>query len=218
MQCFDEPFWIDKFEVMNAQFRAVTGGEPPTYRNGDLIPVNNINWFDARDFCQLRDARLPTEREWEYAARGPDSLTYPWGNTFISNAAVYGRSYDAGHEPIIDEGGNPLRPQGASWVGAVDMAGNVWEWTSTRYDDVDSSDVFTLELQGLYPYPYTKDDGRERDETVEEHEARLAIYTARVLRGGGYGVHASLLRAAIRDWYNPGSANFDIGFRCALSE
>ena len=216
LQCFDEPFWIDKFEVTNAQYRAIYGEEPPSEFADNLNPVDSIAWFDARDFCQMRTTRLPTEREWEYAARGPDSLTYPWDNTFISDAAVYNRPPSAGHLPVMDADGEPLRPQGASWVGAIDMAGNVWEWTSTRYDDLDYSRQ-SFDFQGLYPYPYVASDGRERDETVEEFEARIPIYTLQVVRGGGFLDTAPFLRSALRDWRNPLSESNYTGFRCVRS-
>jgi formylglycine-generating enzyme required for sulfatase activity len=214
LQCFDAPFWIDKFEVTSAQYTAIAGGEPPSQFMDDLNPVDSMNWFDARDFCRMRDARLPTEREWEYAARGPDSLTYPWGNTFISDGLVFSRPPDAGPLPVMDADGNPLRPQGASWVGAVDMSGNLWEWVNTRYDDVDFSTQL-FDYQMLYPYPYVADDGRESDETAEEFEARLPIYTLRVLRGGAFSNSDSNLRGPIRDADNPTVTNDGNGFRCA---
>ncbi len=216
IQCFDEPFWIDKFEVTQAQYREVTGETPEVEFEGELNPVDSINWFDARDYCDQREARLPTEREWEYAARGPDSLTYPWGNAFIEGAAIYNRPSSAGHLPVMDADGNPLRPEGASWVGAMDMAGSVWEWTSTRYDDLDYSQQL-FDFQGLYPYPYVVDDGRESDETVREFEDRIPIYTTRVLRGGGFGNADAFLRSAIRYWGLPFVEDSNDGFRCSRS-
>ena len=106
--CFDAPFWIDVYEVTNAQFG--TSGQ----FDGDDRPREMMNWQRALAYCQSRGARLPTEAEWEYAARGPDSLIYPWGNAFIADNVVYflnseNRTWDVGS-----------RPQGVSWVGAYD--------------------------------------------------------------------------------------------------
>lgn len=216
LQCFEKPFWIDKFEVTNVQYIAISGEEPPSAYSGDLNPVDSITWFDARDFCKLRNARLPTEVEWEYATRGPDSLIFPWGNTVISGGAVYDRPPDAGTLPVMDANGNPLRPHGASWVGAVDLAGNVWEWVSTRYDDLDFSQQ-SYDFLKLYPYPYIADDGRESDETMEEMIARFPIHTLRVLRGGGFANSDSNLRGAVRDGDNPAVVSDVNGFRCARS-
>jgi formylglycine-generating enzyme required for sulfatase activity len=84
--CFDEPFWIDKYEVTNAQYGS-TGCED--WSSEPDQPRNCVSWFDTRDFCAARDAHLPTEAEWEYAARGPDALVYPWGNEWNSQLAVW---------------------------------------------------------------------------------------------------------------------------------
>lgn len=132
-RCFTQPFWIGRTEVSNAQYGAYG------YWSLPVQPRENVTWFQARTFCESRGARLPTEAEWEYAARGPDGLVYPWGDTFVGNNATYG--HNAGQQTgfVIE------KPGGLSWVGAYHMAGNVWEWTST------------LEM----PYPYYPDDGRE---------------------------------------------------------
>jgi formylglycine-generating enzyme required for sulfatase activity len=116
----------------------------------------------------------------------------------------------------MDAGGRALRPQGASWAGAVDMAGNVWEWMSTRYDDVEYSGQL-FNYQGLYPYPYVAEDGRETDETAAEFEARLPVFTLRVLRGGAFENSDSNLRGPIRDGDNPTVLSNLNGFRCARS-
>lgn len=135
-QCFDEPFWIDQYEVTNAQYGS-TGCK--TYAFQPAQPRNCISWMDARDFCESREARLPTEAEWEYAARGPSNLVYTWGNDFLGDNTVY----------LDNSGGQTAavgsRSNGVSWAGAYDLSGNVWEWTSTLYRD----------------YPYTTTDGRE---------------------------------------------------------
>ncbi len=72
-QCFDQPYWIDHYEVTNKQYAS------EGYFKGDNRPRDSVTWFDAHDFCEKRGARLPTEREGEYATRGPDNLIYPWG-------------------------------------------------------------------------------------------------------------------------------------------
>jgi len=219
-QCFTEPFYIDRYEVTQAQFAGLEGEMAEDFAfPGEDRPVENINWFEARDFCLARDARLPTEREWEYAARGPDSLTYPWGNTFVPENVVYNRVESQGTADVVDADGNPARPGGASWVGALDMSGNVMEWTSTRYDDLDFSQS-TLNYQGLFLYPYRENDGREADETRAAFDQRVeeqSFYTLRVVRGFSWANADSDLRGAARFG---GFADFDVniyGFRCARS-
>ncbi len=184
--CFDQPFWIDKTDVTQAQFKQFGGQAANSPGDvGDNRPVENITWFEAHDFCEnKRDARLPTEAEWEYAARGPDDLIYPWSNTWDPAKAVWGTGGTA------DVGS---KPAGASWVGALDMSGNVWQWVSTLYK----------------PYPYNKDDGRESESDTRSN---------RVLRGGAWNYgDTDNLRAASRYDNAPSSANLNYGFRCASS-
>jgi formylglycine-generating enzyme required for sulfatase activity len=124
------PFWIDTYEVAGA----------------DRLPIDNITWAEAQQQCEQRGARLPTEAEWEYASRGPDGWTYPWGYTYDgSKLNVCDKScFDAPDQRYswADQSYNDKYPQrapvgsfpsGRSWVGAEDMAGNLWEWTSTIY-------------------------------------------------------------------------------------
>lgn len=128
--CFDAPFWIDRYEVSNAQFNRLGGvAENPSAWTDDELPREQITWYEARDFCQQRDARLPTEAEWEYAARGPHSPIFPWGNAPDVNRVVSGESSGYRTAPVGS------RPDGQSWVGAYDMSGNVWEWVSSPYTD-----------------------------------------------------------------------------------
>ena len=184
------PFWLDKTEVIQAQF--VANGGVKARANGftgDNRPVERITWFEADAYCrEQRGGRLPTEAEWEFAARGPNGLVYPWGNEFVAANAVY--SENSGSQTA--EVGS--KPSGASWVGALDLSGNVWEWTASLYE----------------PYPYRTDGTPERD-TGNSTDVR------RVLRGGSWINIDINLRAAYRSNVAPGSFYGNIGFRCALS-
>ena len=140
--CFDEPFWMDRTEVTNAQYVSIGCEDTSSQPNQ---PRNCVNWFDARAFCESRGARLPTEAEWEYAARGPDGLIYPWGNGFIADNVAYEDNTGG----LLAAVGS--RPGGISWVGAYGLSGNAGEWTSTIYQS----------------YPYNRHDGRENDADVD---------------------------------------------------
>ncbi|MFC1959732.1 SUMF1/EgtB/PvdO family nonheme iron enzyme [Chloroflexota bacterium] len=186
IQTFAEPFWIDKYEVTNARFGS-TGCEQ--YSSEPDQPRNCVDWFDAQAFCEARGTRLPTEVEWEYAAQGPDSLIYPWGNEFVGDNVIYEDSPEYGNTNTAPVGS---RPGGVSWVRALDMSGNIWEWTNSLYES----------------YPYDATDGRERD-TGDSTDVW------RVLRGGSFGSASDYLRTAFRYGISPASENFYFGFRCA---
>jgi iron(II)-dependent oxidoreductase len=195
--CFYEPFWIDRFEVSNVQFNQFRGIVP----SSDTVlnrPLGDISWTEARDYCRLRGARLPTEAEWEYAARGPENRIYPWGNEFPSaeSAAQHlvSSQYVEQKEPL--EIGEAHRLLGMSWVGAYDMSGNVAEWVSSH----------------AMPYPYIPIDGRE-DHTGERESA-----VQHVLRGGAWDNDQTALRAASRIGYLPSLSTPDFGVRCARSQ
>ena len=185
--CIDAPFWLDVTEVTQGQFAALAGvaSRPPAF-TGEALPVEQISWFEARDFCAARGGRLPTEAEWEFAARGPEGWIYPWGNEFVGDNAVYAENSGG----AANEAGRMTG--GASWVGALDMAGNVREWTSSAYQ----------------PYPYRAEDGREID---------LGRQTdvERVVRGGSWKTSSLDLRGASRLDVFPVNTVDHIGFRCA---
>lgn len=203
--CFDNAFWIDRLEVSRSQYNVcVLAGacgetaDNPYSTRGDQ-PINNVSWSNARAYCEWRGARLPTEPEWEYAARGPDSRIYPWGDQFNPDYLVYIGNSNFSTAPV---GTQP--PESASWVGALDMAGNVWEWVSTAYSSAD----FTV----TYAYPYTVDDGRE-DLTATD--------VRRVTRGGSFNDDENNPRSAHRGWLHPTEMTEGhqlVGFRCAASE
>ena len=189
-QCFDAPFWIDKTEVTQAQFARLGGVKANDNRfTGDDRPVERITWFEARDFCELRGGRLPTEAEWEYAAGGVESWVYPWGDIWDGDHTIHSGNSNS---QTADVGS---RPSGASWVGALDMSGNVWDWTNSLYE----------------AYPYDVDDGRERD-------TENSTDVLRVLRGGSWLFFSSdYLRVAVRGRLDPHGRSFGRGFRCVLS-
>jgi iron(II)-dependent oxidoreductase len=179
-QCFDAPFWIGRYEVTNAQY-----GSSGRF-SGDQRPRETITWLQARDFCEARGLRLPTEREWEYAARGPDALFFPWGDAWNASNAVWNRRSDLGTANVGS------LPAGRSWVGADDMIGNVWEWTSSVFED----------------YPYDPNDGREQISNDG--------IISRALRGGSWDVtNIDFLRAAARSRRFDSSGDNDLGVRCA---
>lgn len=183
--CFDEPYWIDKFEVTNEQFNAFDGQavKAPLWTE-DLQPRGNISWFEANDFCELRGGYLPTEVEWEYAARGPSNLIYPWGDEFVPDNLVFGGN--SGGEPA--EVGSI--PEGASWVGAMDMAGNFWEWTHSAY---------------TYAYPYDPAAENPENPNIE-----------RITRGRSYGnENAHAFRMSNRSRELPDAVIPNYSFRCA---
>jgi formylglycine-generating enzyme required for sulfatase activity len=193
-----DAFWLDQTEVTNAQYaRCVDDDacEPSDWAddadyNGDDYPVVGVSWNDAVAYCTWAGAGLPTEAQWEYAARGPEGRIYPWGDAF---ECEYGNFYDEGgscdgYELTASVGSFP---DGASWVGVLDMAGNVWEWVADWY--------------GEYP------SGRQENPTGPE----TGEY--RVLRGGGWNTSARDGRATPRDRLTPTSWGDDVGFRCAIA-
>lgn len=178
-QCFSQPFYIDRFAVSNRQF----GSEG--YFSGDSRPREMVNWQEAAAHCEARGARLPTEAEWEYAARGPMNPVYPWGDDFVDDNVVSSWRTTARQTEAVG-----AKPEGASWVGAINMSGNVWEWTSTLYD----------------AYPYDDADGREDAE----------LPGLRVVRGGACCSYVIAdVRAGYRFAVDPFMADPNIGFRCA---
>jgi formylglycine-generating enzyme required for sulfatase activity len=193
LQCFREPFWIDLYEVTNGRYGSAG------WWHGVDQPRESVPWYEADAYCRTRGGRLPTEVEWEYAARGPDNLVFPWGNTFDGTRLNFcdvhclnpgaDPSYDDGYQTTAPVGSYP---SGASWVGALDMAGNVWEWVSSV----------------LFAYPYDPLDGREVG--VEEDYA-----TFREVRGGGRLDPSYVVRSANRNQRVPTQSTALYGFRCA---
>ena len=189
-------FEIGRTPVTNAQYEAfvaATSVRPPSEWGGPTVradrrdhPVTSVDWHEARAFCAWASVRLPTEVEWERAAAGPAGRSYPWGEAEPdATTAWFGqRGDDAGTVPV-----GAFRA-GASVEGALDVAGNVWEWTASLHR----------------PYPYRPGDGREDP----------AAAGPRVLRGGSFrSPGAVYLRCAFRSRSYPTRRREHIGFRVA---
>jgi formylglycine-generating enzyme required for sulfatase activity len=184
-------FYLDLCPVTHAQyaaFVAATGYQPrhwKAHQGGRQLAAVNLSWEEARLYAEWAGKRLPTEAEWEKAARGLDGRLYPWGNTFDARrASVLGNDY------------NRVSPvgqfsAGASPYGMLDMAGNVWEWVA---------DWYGADYYGRSPVQDPR--GPERG----EH---------RVLRGGAWICHPRYLRTTQREHQAPSHCSRFIGFRCA---
>ena len=149
-------------------------------------PVIYVDWHMAETFCEWRGARLPTEAEWEKAARGTGEHIYPWGNSIDCSFA----NYLGGEKGCVNDTARiGSYEDGKSIYGGYDMAGNVWEWVSSLYR----------------PYPYSSTDGRQDSKASGN----------RVLRGGAWNVDGSAVRSSLRFQNDPTSSDGVIGFRCA---
>jgi formylglycine-generating enzyme required for sulfatase activity len=194
-------YYLAKAPVTNAQYAAFvqSGYPPPTHwagwqqapRSMENHPVVYVSWHDAIAYCRWlaeitgTPYRLPSEAEWEKGARGSDGRIYPWGNRWDAKQCNTREGGKDDARPV------DAYPQGASPYGLLDMAGNLWEWCSSLYQD----------------YPYNSDDGRED----------LEAESLRVLRGGSWGIGQYVARCACRPRLSPDSRSISTGFRVAAS-
>lgn len=181
-------FYMDKFEVSNGQLERVI----PDHKDrrgtsqGDKDPAVNVTWEEAQTYCRSVGLRLPSEAEWEKAARGTDGRTFPWGEQEARATLMNYKGAGSGKPVPVDS-----HPEGASVYGALNMAGNVWEWTSDWYDPT--------WYQKLNPGAYSGPASGQR----------------KVIRGGSFADDASDARTSNRASAAPGSGAPKIGFRCA---
>ena len=190
-------FYLDTFEVTNgrfAQFVAAIQSEPPWGFADQETPVLHaeqpvrwVNWLEAWGYCLWAGKRLPTEAEWEKAARGPEGRLYPWGNDPPTAAhAVFGLT--EGDETVAPIG---HRAPGRSPYGIHDLAGNLYEWVSDWYDE----DFYA--------------------QTPRHNPRGPGAGTAKVQRGGSYINQPYRLRSAFRTKGDPTEHDPHVGFRCA---
>lgn len=181
------PFEMMATEVTARMFRAFTAlmEDQPVWSMSPDQPVAVVNWAEAQKFCQAIGGRLPTEAEWEYAARGGrDGAIYPWGDQPPDDRP--GTANGAAFEGDSPRAVKTFRPNA---FGLYDMAGNVWEWVADWYSVLDADPVRD---------PKGGDGGGFR-----------------VVRGGSYGDDQSNLRVSNRNPNRPASRNVNVGFRCA---
>ncbi len=195
-----DAFYLDKYEVTNARyekFMEETGHPMPKFWeqldmtvHGEL-PVIGVSWQDAKAYCEWAEKRLPTEAEWEYAARGTDRRRYPWGNAAPSeHLANYGKKwshkfYNDRLEPVTSH------EAGKSPFGIYNMAGNVFEWVADWY-----------EIKYYHRSP-------------ERNPPGPAEGDLKVMRGGSWNFASEYIRTTSRMKLKPIEREADLGIRCA---
>jgi formylglycine-generating enzyme required for sulfatase activity len=196
-------FWIDQHEVTNGDYQKCVAAQqceapasgysdrhPDGYYNNPEFanyPVAYVGWAEADRYCRWAGKRLPTEAEWEKAARGTDGRSFPWGNTYDPARVTSSFNLEL-VTTAVDR-----HPDGASPYGAVDMAGNVWEWVADWY----AEDTYTRSPRVNPTGPVTG--------------------TSHVVRGGGYGSFDAAQRTSLRRDLEDDQRVPYVGFRCARS-
>ena len=246
-------FYIDQFEVTHIEYKRfidATGyPPPPSWTEGkyaydaDFYPIVEVTWWDAMAYARWAGKRLPTEAEWEKAARGTDGRRYPWGNDYDSHLANTGRFFVPVNAHL----------EAASPYGVVNMAGNASEWTGSVYvpypdlvavlpaefggadnsgrisrqrllvDRLQEPKVEKLEPKKQAPQTEEEMELAREDSLRSANDPRLQFlrpeelvdHRPRVCRGGSINAYPLYLRCANRSSEGPNSRWYNIGFRCA---
>jgi formylglycine-generating enzyme required for sulfatase activity len=191
-----DDYYIDKFEVTNEMYLeciqaggCTSGGSSRIYNDTWIgHPVMDVTWYESQDYCAWRGGRLPTEAEWEKAARGTDERIFPWGDEPVT--CELARFGECGWFTV------PVgqHPDGVSPYGVHDMAGNAWEWTQDWYD------------QDYYNYsPAENPTGPEEDTGWKS------------TRGGAWFYQGGLMTSIWRNHAPPSVAYSYLGFRCVIA-
>jgi len=212
-----DAFYMDVYPVTNAQYRAfmdATGRDAPRYWddsdfNAPEHPVVGVSWYDAAAYAQWAGKRLPTEAEWEKAARGGlEGKRFPWGDddpdgtrcNFADRNTDYSwsdKNADDGYQYTSPVGVYPL-----NGYGLYDMAGNVWEWCMDEYD--------------AEYYRESPEENPVSGGVVSfANDNFTNVKNSRVVRGGAWNYDPSCLRSAYRNYKSPTLTDDDVGFRCA---
>jgi formylglycine-generating enzyme required for sulfatase activity len=223
-----DAFWLDRTEVTNTMYKkCVDAGkckEPDNliYYNDPQFadhPVAFVSWANAVDYCSYVDRRLPTEAEWEKAAIWDpvknEKLVYPWGNEYDCSKGNFDDETKLDASLMQDGSANcdgfdltaPVGsfPQGASPHGALDMAGNIWEWVHDAYIEVDPLTGSIVNYYAISP-------------TANPQGVDPSITEYRSMRGGSWNWTFGYGRSAYRLWYGKDDRYDAVGFRCAASE
>lgn len=195
-----DAFWMDRTDITNKMYAlcvnagacSAPGGtssfaHSSYYGNSefDNYPVIHVDWTMANTYCKWAGRQLPTEAQWEKAARGTDGNVYPWGNNVPSNDLL---NYNGVVGDTTEVG---KYPKGASPYGVLDMAGNVWQWVADWYSD-------TYYASSPAYNPLGPDSGQDR-----------------MLRGGAWYNSGYNIRSAHRYWFHPSYTYYGVGFRCS---
>jgi formylglycine-generating enzyme required for sulfatase activity len=211
-----DAFHIDKFPVTNAQFKKFTDAHPEwqadriprALNNGDYLkhwkeptafttkadhPVVNVNWYAAVAYCRWAGKRLPTEAEWEHAARGGLNALFPWGDQPVDNTRANFSGSGLGTT-------SPVGSYPANGFGLFDMAGNVWQFLADEWKPYSAAPQKNPVAGG---------------NLFVEGDAFLQVKTRRVIRGGSFGGGLVNFWVEYRDSHSPENARDFVGFRCA---
>lgn len=206
-------FFMDKYPITNieyAKYIALTKYRPPLdWENGNipdkkmLHPVTLVSWYDAKNYCEYFGKRLPTEAEWEKAARGPQGNRWPWGNKM--NSDYLNTYYNVGATTVVTR-----YESGKSYYGVYDMAGNVSEWTASEFLPYEGStaprELFAAKTLVAQT---TEDSAMSVGDFVE-----LKDRVFRVRRGGSWKSDPFSTSSYHRNYSMPHYASDFFGFRC----